>query len=80
MLEAAAVAGEPFEPDLVAEIAERPEDEVLAALDELVAGGLVRATGVPRRFAFRRPLVRHAVYEAAGAGGGSAPTSARPPP
>ena len=58
VLEAAAVAGgEPFEPDLVAEIAEREEGEVLAALDELVAGGLVRATGVPRRFAFRRPLV-----------------------
>jgi DNA-binding NarL/FixJ family response regulator len=68
VLDAAAVAGEPFEPDLVAEIAERPEGDVLAALDELVALGLVRATGVPRRFAFRRPLVRQAVYEAAGAG------------
>ena len=68
MLEAAAVAGEPFEPDLVAEVAERTEADVLAALDALVARGLVRATEVPRRFAFRRPLVRHAVYEAAGAG------------
>jgi DNA-binding NarL/FixJ family response regulator len=68
VLEGAAVAGEPFEPDLVAEIAERPEADVLAALDELVALGLVRATAVPRRFAFRQPLVRHAVYEAAGAG------------
>ena len=68
VLEAAAVAGEPFEPDLVAAVAERPEADVLAALDELVALGLVRATDVPRRFAFRQPLVRHAVYEAAGAG------------
>src|SRR6185436_20721292 len=41
VLEAAAVAGEPFEPDLVAAIAERPEGEVLAALDDLVALGLV---------------------------------------
>jgi DNA-binding NarL/FixJ family response regulator/tetratricopeptide (TPR) repeat protein len=68
VLDAAAVAGEPFEPDLVAEIAERPEGDVLAALDDLVALGLVRTTGVPRRFVFRRPLVRQAVYEAAGAG------------
>jgi DNA-binding CsgD family transcriptional regulator len=68
IVEAAAVAGDPFEPDIVAEIAERSEGDVLAALDDLVALGLVRATGVPRRFAFRRPLVRQAVYEAAGAG------------
>jgi hypothetical protein len=68
VLEAAAVAGEPFEPDLVAAVAERTEADVLAALDELVALGLVRATDVPRRFCFRQPLVRHAVYEAAGAG------------
>ena len=65
VLEAAAVTGEPFEPDLVAAVAERPEADVL---DELVTRGLLRAIDVPRRFCFRRPLVRHAVYAAAGAG------------
>jgi predicted ATPase len=68
VLEAAAVTGEPFEPDLVAAVAERPGADVLVALDELVVLGLVRATDVPRRFCFRQPLVRHAVYAAAGAG------------
>ena len=68
VLEAAAVAGEPFEPDLVADVADLGEDDVLVALDSLAARGLIRATDVPRRFVFRRPLVRHAVYEAAGAG------------
>ena len=33
------------------------------ALDELLARDLVRPTAVPRRFAFRHPLVRRAVYE-----------------
>jgi len=40
----------------------------LAALDDLLLRGLVREGGVPRRFAFRHPVVRHAVYEAAPGG------------
>ena len=62
-LDAAAVAGEPFEPDVAAEIAELSEADGLAALDELLALDLVRPTGVPRRFGFRHPLVRRGVYE-----------------
>ena len=40
----------------------------LAALDDLLARSLVRPGGAPRRFAFRHPVVRHAVYEAAPGG------------
>ncbi len=68
LLEAAAVAGEPFEPDVAAAIAELPEDEALAALDALLANELLRPTTVPRRFIFRHPLVRRAVYESARGG------------
>jgi DNA-binding CsgD family transcriptional regulator len=66
LLDGAAVAGEPFEIDLAAAVAEL--DDPLGALDALVAADLVRATENPRRFAFRHPLVRRAVYDAAGAG------------
>jgi DNA-binding NarL/FixJ family response regulator len=65
LLEAAAVAGEPFEPDLAATIAELSAAEGLSALDALLARDLVRPTAVPRRFVFRHPLVRRAVYESA---------------
>ena len=64
MLEAAAVAGDPFDSGLAADVAELPEPSALAALDVLLAHALVRPAGAPRRFAFRHPVVRHAVYEA----------------
>lgn len=63
MLDAAAVAGEPFEPGLAAAIAELSAPEGLAALDGLLALELVRPTPAPRRFIFRHPLVRRAVLE-----------------
>ncbi len=63
MLNGAAVAGEPFEPDLAAAAAELSEAEGLTALDDLLELDLVRPTQVPRRFVFRHPLVRQAVYE-----------------
>jgi DNA-binding CsgD family transcriptional regulator len=65
---AAAVAGDPFELDVAAAAAGVRESEALSALDELFASGLARATHVPRRFRFRHPLVRQAVYESCGAG------------
>jgi ATP/maltotriose-dependent transcriptional regulator MalT len=64
-LRAAAVAGEPFEIDLAAEIAELPQTEALETLDRLLERGVIRSTDVPRRFLFRHPLVRRAVYETA---------------
>ena len=67
-LEGAAVAGDPFEPELAAAAAGLPDATVTDALDELLLHDFVRATDVPRRFRFRHPLVRRAVYEAAPGG------------
>ncbi|MDA0182940.1 AAA family ATPase, partial [Solirubrobacter phytolaccae] len=66
LLEGAAVAGDPFEPELAAAAAE--VEDPLVLLDALLAAGLVRATDVPRQFAFRHPLVHRAVYEGAPGG------------
>jgi ATP/maltotriose-dependent transcriptional regulator MalT len=65
VLQAAAVAGDPFEPELAAAAAAIAEAVVLEALDELLTLGLVRGTEVPRRFRFRHPILRRAVYESA---------------
>ena len=63
VLDGAAVAGDPFLPELAAAAAAVPEGDVVDALDELVRMDLVRPTEVPRRFRFRHPLVRSAVYD-----------------
>jgi ATP/maltotriose-dependent transcriptional regulator MalT len=60
--EAAAVVGDPFDLDLVAATSGVSEEEAWRQLDELVSKDLVKETEVPRRFEFRHPLVRHAVY------------------
>lgn len=62
-LDGAAVAGDPFEVDLAAVAGGVGEPEMLAAIDELVAADFVRATDMPRRFRFRHPIVRRAIYE-----------------
>jgi DNA-binding CsgD family transcriptional regulator len=62
-LEAAAVAGESFDPELVAAIAEQTVPSVLEALDELLVADFIRPTETPRRFRFRHPIVRRAVYD-----------------
>ena len=64
VLEGAAVAGDPFDPELAVAAAGSADAEALAALDELLLLDLVRETDVPRRFRFRHPLVRRSVYEA----------------
>ena len=63
VLEGAAVAGDPFEPELAAAAAAISEPEAMTAIDELLELDLTRTTDVPRRFRFRHPLVRRAVYE-----------------
>ena len=68
MLEGAAVAGDPFEPGSAAAVAELDERAALQALDELLVRTLVRPAEGARRFAFRHPIVRHAVYMATPAG------------
>jgi DNA-binding CsgD family transcriptional regulator len=66
--QAAAVAGDPFELDLAVATAGTEEPAALEALDELFAHDLIRAGDVPRRFQFRHPLVRSAVYESCSPG------------
>jgi len=68
VLQGAAVVGDPFDPELAAAAAATSESTVLAAVDELIALDVVRPTDVPRRFRFRHPLVRRAVYETSPAG------------
>jgi ATP/maltotriose-dependent transcriptional regulator MalT len=63
VLQGGAVAGDPFEPELAAVAAAMPEGTALEALDELLKLDLVRETEVPRRFRFRHPLIRRAVYQ-----------------
>ena len=67
-LEGAAVAGDPFEPELAAAAAATSEAAAMAALDELLGLDLVHGTEVPRRFRFRHPLIRRAVYVSTPAG------------
>jgi DNA-binding CsgD family transcriptional regulator len=68
VLDGASVAGDPFEPELAAAASDVPEPQAMEAIDELLAADLIRTTSVPRRFRFRHPIVRRAVYEAAPAG------------
>ena len=63
VLQGAAVAGDPFEPELAAASAAVPEPQALEALDAILSVDLIRETDVPRRFRFRHPLVRRAVDE-----------------
>jgi ATP/maltotriose-dependent transcriptional regulator MalT len=63
VLQAAAVAGDPFEPELIAAIAELDLPMVLSALDQLLELDFIRSTAAPRRFRFRHPIVRRAVYD-----------------
>ena len=63
LVNAGAIAGDPFEPELAYAIAELSPDVGVVALDELLDARLLQPTEVPRRFAFRHPLVRRAVYE-----------------
>ena len=67
-LEGASVAGDPFEPEMAAAAAGIDEQEAMEAIDELLAAEIIRATDVPRRFRFRHPIVRRAVYESAPGG------------
>lgn len=63
MLDAAAIVGEPFEPEPVAAIAELTLASTLAAIDALLEADIIRVTATPRHFRFRHPIVRRAVYD-----------------
>jgi DNA-binding CsgD family transcriptional regulator len=65
MLEGAALVGDPFDPELAGVAASLDESRALVLLDELLDSDLIRETELPRRFRFRHPIVRRAVYESA---------------
>ncbi|HZO60162.1 MAG TPA: AAA family ATPase [Solirubrobacterales bacterium] len=67
-VQGAAVVGDPFEASMAAAAGDVPPAEALEALDAVLAADLARPTDAPSRFGFRHPLVRRAVYEAAGGG------------
>ncbi len=62
LIDGAAVAGDPFDPELAAAAAGTEHNA--SALDDLVAADLVRPAGEGCAFAFRHPLVHRAVYDA----------------
>ena len=68
VLEGAAVAGDPFEPELAAAAAGTSEESAIESLDVLLGLDLIRTTDVPRRYRFRHPLLRRAVYDSAPSG------------
>jgi len=68
VLQGAAVLGDIFEPELAAAAAGVVEPVALTAIDQLTGVGVIRRTEVPRRFRFRHPLVRSAVYDSTPAG------------
>ncbi len=68
LLRGAAVAGDPFDPELATAAAAIEDVVALDAVDELLRLDVIRETDVPRRFRFRHPLVRRAVYETAPGG------------
>lgn len=63
-----AVVGDPFLLDTATVASGLDADAALLLVDRLLAAGLVAPTEIPRRFRFRHPLVRRAVYESAGPG------------
>ncbi len=66
VLTAAAVIGRAFDPRTIREASGRSEDEVVRALDELVAGGLLAETG--DAYDVTHPKLREFVYEDASLG------------
>ncbi|WP_063061321.1 helix-turn-helix transcriptional regulator [Nocardia sienata] len=68
LLHAAAVAGGSVEWDLAVEISELTPAQARRATNEVVETGIVHGSATPGRLVFRHPIVRLAVYEAAGYG------------
>jgi DNA-binding SARP family transcriptional activator len=64
MLVSASILGREFDPEVLEHLSGLAEDDVLAALDEAAAAGLVgEVPGAPGRLRFAHILVRDALYE-----------------
>lgn len=63
LAELAAVVGDTIRPEILAAVAQVPEDQALATLDELAARDLVRETELPGQLRFRHPVLRQVVYQ-----------------
>ena len=62
LLRAGALLGDPFDIDLARAVVGLEPSETITVINDLVAGALLKATPDGRRFAFRHPVVRTAVY------------------
>ena len=69
VLELASLIGREFESDLVVEVSDLPGEEVISALEDAVAAGLLTdVPGTLDRYAFSHSLFRQAVYATVGKG------------
>jgi DNA-binding NarL/FixJ family response regulator len=66
LVRAAAVLGDPFDPQLAGEVAELATSAAAEALEQLMQAELVRGTDRPERCTFRRPVVAEVVRGWAG--------------
>ena len=57
------MAGDPFEEDLAIIAADIGREEALEGFDVLLQAGIINPTPMPRRYAFRHPILRAAVYD-----------------
>ncbi len=66
-LAAASVIGRDFAVHALQPVSEVPEDELLDALDEAVAGRIIHPAGQAGRFRFTHALIREVLYDSIGA-------------
>jgi DNA-binding NarL/FixJ family response regulator len=63
LAELAAVVGDIVRFEILAAVAQVPEDQALATLDEMAARDLVRETELPGQLRFRHPVLRLVIYQ-----------------
>lgn len=69
LAQTAAILGDPFEMDLVGDIAEMDPRRIAEYIDELAVADLIHPTEVAGMFRFRHPIVRRVIYDSAPSAG-----------